>query len=67
MRALSLGSGPAFAEIVNAVTSFIQAPHSLSVVIKPPVALPISDLLMQQDQDPQKILDRLGVTVTANQ
>ena len=67
MRALSLGSGPAFAEIVNAVTSFIQAPHSLSVAIKPPVALPISDLLMQQDQDPRKILDRLGVTVTANQ
>ncbi len=67
LRALAFGSGPALTNVVSAVTSFIQAPNSLNVVIKPPVPLPISDLLMQQDEDPQKMLDRLGVTVLANQ
>ncbi len=66
-RALSLGSGPAVANLVSAVTDFIQAPNSLSLTIKPPVPLPLSDLLMQHDQDPQTLLDRLGVTAVANQ
>lgn len=66
-RALSLGSGAEVAGLVSALTDFIRAPTSLTVAIKPTVPLPLSDLLMQHDQDPQTLLDRLGVTAVANQ
>ena len=66
-RAATLGSGPAVANLVSALTDFIESPTSLTLTMKPPVPLPLSDLLMQRDQDPQTLLDRLGVTFVANQ
>lgn len=64
-RAANLGSGPAVASLVGALADFIRAPGSLTVTMKPPVPLPLSDLLMQHDQDPQTLLDRLGVAASA--
>jgi hypothetical protein len=54
------------AQVVDAVTRFLADPKSLTVSLKPPATLKVSDFMALQQSPPAEAINRLGLAVTAN-
>lgn len=49
---------------VAAIRAFVQDPVSLRIALQPPVIVSVNELVAEEDSD--KVLDMLGLTITAN-
>lgn len=52
--------------VVNAVTSFLKDPKSITMSIQPPQPIAVQQLLSMNPADPGAAITSLGLTVTAN-
>ena len=66
IRAATLGDSPAIAAAVNAVKTFLGAPHSLTIELAPPAPVAFSALEAAGTMKPEDIAALVGLSVTAN-
>jgi len=66
IRAAALGDSPAIAAAVNAVKTFLGAPHSLTIELAPPAPVAFSALQAAGTMKPEDIAALVGLSVTAN-
>jgi hypothetical protein len=62
-----IASDPKLAGSVKAISDFAKAPHSLTIALVPPAPVPVVAIKTLAAQRPQVLVDKLGLSITANQ
>jgi len=63
---MQLGNQAFTDQAVGAVNSFLKDPRSITLEIKPPAPIKVEELMMLNPATPGEAIDKLGVSVSAN-
>ncbi|MGH7120486.1 MAG: hypothetical protein ACREFP_16105 [Acetobacteraceae bacterium] len=66
-RADEFASSPAITEAAKAITTFLRAPHSLTITFSPADPVPLAALRNAATMTPPALASLVGLSVTANQ